>query len=161
MGLASDRISSSNARESEVVKMTMSLLSRLLLCFLLSAFSTTLGAQNPDDALWKKALKIHDEAIVVDAHAHPQFFNLPPSALNLGQKTGESQIDFVTMKEGGLDAVFMVLPLRSEADEDNPPNGIMKSAERARIHVNENSNLAELALSAADVRRIQSRGKRA
>ena len=104
--------------------MTSKLLSRLLLCFLLSAFSTNATAQKPDDPLWEKALKIHDEAIVMDAHAHPQLFDLPqPSALNLGQKTGESQIDFVTMREGGLDAVFMVLPLRSEADEDNPQNG--------------------------------------
>ena len=84
--------------------------------FLLCVFSTAASAQTPDDPLWEKALQIHDEAIVMDAHAHPHLFSVPqPSPLNLGQKTGESQIDFPTMKEGGLDAVFMALPLRGEA----------------------------------------------
>lgn len=142
--------------------MTDKLLLRLLPCFLLSVFSTPVEAHSPDDPLWEKALKIHDEAIVVDAHAHPQFFDLPqPSALNLGQKAGDSPIDFVTMKEGGLDAVFMTLPLRSKADRGNPPRGVIESVESVRSHLKQYSNLAELALSAADVRRIHAAGKRA
>jgi membrane dipeptidase len=129
---------------------------------LLSVFSTAAAAQTPDDPLWEKALQIHDEAIVMDAHAHANLFSVPePSPLNLGKKTGESQIDFPTMKEGGLDAVFMALPLRGDADRNDPPKGIAKSAESVRSHLGQYSNLAELALSAADVRRIHATGKRA
>lgn len=118
-------------------------------------------ALEQDDALWKKARRIHDEALVIDAHAHAQMFSAPdPHALDLGHPTENSQIDFVTMKQGGLDAVFMAMPLRGEADRDNPSKGIFDSIERVRQQVGQYSNLAEIALSPSDVQRIHKSGKR-
>jgi membrane dipeptidase len=120
------------------------------------------NAQEQDDVLWKKARRIHDESLVVDAHAHAQMFGAPdPHALDLGHPTENSQIDFVTMKQGGLDAVFMAMPLRGEADRDNPVKGILDSIERIRQQVSQYSDLAEIALSPSDVQRIHKSGKRA
>ena len=89
---------------------------------LLCLHPSAANGQENDDALWKKARRIHDEALVIDAHGHAQLFSAPnPHDLDLGHKTENSQIDFVTMKQGGLDAVFMALPLRGEGDRDNWP----------------------------------------
>jgi membrane dipeptidase len=112
--------------------------------------------------MWKKAKRIHDEALVIDAHAHAQRFSAPdPHALDLGRPTENSQIDFVTMKKGGLDAVFMAMPLRGEADRDDPTKGILKSIERVRQQVAQYSDLAEIAFSPNDLKTIHESGKRA
>ena len=121
-----------------------------------------MNGQEKDDVLWKKACRIHDEALVIDAHGHPQLSSAPdPTALDLGRKTENSLIDFVTMKQGGLDAVFMAMPLRGEADRDNPVKGILESIERIRQQVGQYSDLAEIALSPSDVQRIHKSRKRA
>jgi|GEM_PF-7070323 len=75
----------------------------------------SMPAQDKDEALWKKAWKIRQEAIVIDAHAHPMTTQGMISDavlvnLDLSRKTKYSVIDFITMKEGGLDAVFYSAP---------------------------------------------------
>ncbi len=119
-------------------------------------------AQEKDSALWERAMKIHGEAIVIDAHAHAQLFDSPePHSLDLGHKTENSQIDFVTMEEGGVDAVFMSMPLRGEASRNKGSKAILESIEHVRRQLDEYSTLGELALTAVDLKRIHDRGKRA
>ena len=133
-----------------------------LLSLLLLTHSVPARTQVKDDALWEKARRIHDEALVIDAHAHAQLFNAPsPTDLDLGDPAGNSQIDFVTMKKGGLDAVFMAMPLRGEADREHPSRGIVESIERVRREIDKYSDMAEIALSPSDVQRIHRSGKRA
>ena len=138
----------------------------LLFGFMLSLLSLFVSfparTQENDEVLWEKARRIHDEALVIDAHAHAQLFSAPsPNDLDLGDPAGNSQIDFVTMKQGGLDAVFMVMPLRGEADRQNPSKGIIESIERVRRQIDQYSDLAEIALSPSDVEKIHRDGKRA
>jgi membrane dipeptidase len=134
----------------------------LLLSLIISNPSWGLATQKKDPELWKKALKIHDEALVLDAHAHAVMggFN-PRKDLQLGKKTGKSQVDFITLKEGGVDGVFMAMPLRNEEDEDNPVKMILDSIEIIKKHVREYKTLGEIALSPKAVQKIHSSGKRA
>ena len=76
----------------------------------------SIPAQDKDEELWKKARKIHFDAIVIDAHAHSMTSQgmMPdavPDNLDMGKKTEYSTVDFITMEEGGLDAAFFSIPL--------------------------------------------------
>jgi membrane dipeptidase len=124
------------------------------------------STQKIDEELWKKAMEIHNDAIVIDAHAHPMTsYVLNPEAtpdnLDLGKKTELSTVDFISMKEGGLDVVFFGLPLINDINEGNPSKKILDDIVLIRNHVNRYSSLAEIALSPGDIRRIHGLGKRA
>jgi membrane dipeptidase len=137
----------------------------LFFLFLFITNNTSL-AQEIDEELWKKAMEIHFKAIVIDAHAHPMtsYIITPdamPDNLDLGKKTEYSSVDFITMKEGGLDAVFFALPLLNDINEGNPTKKIFDDIVLMRSHVDKYSNLAEIALTPSDIRRIHNSGKRA
>jgi len=98
--------------------------------------------------------------VVVDAHAHPK----PHAAeiLSLGEKTAAFEVDFLTMKEGGLDAVFFSVPmLRSESDGRPDSVLIVEDARAVADEVERFGNLAEIARSSEDISRIHALGKRA
>ncbi len=143
------------------------LLSIILLVFLsLFAVHNPASTQKIDEELWKKAMEIHNDAIVIDAHAHPMTsYVLNPEAtpdnLDLGIKTEYSTIDFISMKEGGLDAAFFALPLINDINEGNPSKKILDDIVLMRNHIDKYSSLAEIALTPDDIRRIHDWGKRA
>jgi len=141
------------------------LVSLTFICFLFIISVNTIPAesnQKKEPKLWEKARKIHDEALVLDAHAHPVIGgNNPRIDLELGGKTGKSQVDFITMKEGGLDGLFLALPLMKEEDRDKPVKMILDSIEIIKNHVQKYPLLAEIALIPADIRKIHEAGKRA
>jgi len=123
------------------------------------------STQKIDEELWKKAMEIHNDAIVIDAHAHPMTsYVINPDAmpynLDLGKKTEYSTIDFISMKEGGLDAAFFALPM-NDINGGNPSKKIFDDIVLIRNHVNKYSSLAEIALTPDDIRRIHDLGKRA
>lgn len=133
----------------------------LMLCFIIFSMS----AQERDEELWKKARELHFDAIVIDAHAHPMTsYGINPDAtpdnLDLGKKTELSSVDFITMKEGGLDAVFFSIPLLNNTNEKTQKKKIMDDIALMRNHVDKYSRLAEVALTPADIRRIHKMGKR-
>jgi len=131
----------------------------LVLILLLSACSST---QEVDEELWQQALKIHDKALVLDAHAHPLIFQRGGrDDYDPGRATGNSQNDFITMKKGGLDGFILSLPFLDEKDADNPTKKILDDAALVRDHLNTHASLAELAFSADDIQRIHASGKRA
>jgi len=110
----------------------------------------------------KKARKIHKDALVIDAHAHPMIYLYStPDRLELGKETDTSQVDFETMKKGGLDAVFLSVPLVRDPSEARPIEKILKNIAYVRSQVNKYSDLAEIALTSADIRRLHKAGKRA
>ena len=91
-------------------------------------FICNLSAQEIDNELWEKALKLHKKAFVIDAHTHPMmdiFSNRDD--LDLGKDTYKSNINFIIMKKGGLDAFFFPLPLRNEPNGDKPSKKIIRS----------------------------------
>ncbi|MGD9346245.1 MAG: membrane dipeptidase [Candidatus Aminicenantes bacterium] len=136
----------------------MSLL--MLLLFLVYFNQASLEKKDPE--IWKKAQKIHNEAIVFDAHAHSLISGKGTiDDLDLGRKTGQSQVDFVTMKEGGLDALFLSLPIPSNRDTGNPSKRILDSVDKVKEQIKNYPDLSKLALTAADVRQIHDSGKRA
>jgi membrane dipeptidase len=143
------------------------MLSFILLVFLsLFIVYNPASAQEIDEELWKKALEIHNDAIVIDAHVHPMTSyglnpNATPENLDLGKKTEYSSVDFISMKEGGLDAAFFSLPLLNGINKGNPSQRIFDDIVLMRNHVDKYSSLAEIALTPADIRRIHSTGKRA
>ena len=113
-----------------------------------------------DRTLWGRANRIHGQAVVIDAHAHPK----PGAAetLSLGEKTAAFEVDFVTMKEGGLDAVFFALPmLRSDSGERPDAILIVEDARAVAEEVGRFGDLAEVARSSEDISRIHTLGKRA
>jgi membrane dipeptidase len=143
-----------------------------MLSFILLVSLSIFIAYNPastqeiDEKLWKKTLEIHNDAIVIDAHAHPMTSyvitpDATPNNLNLSKKTEYSSVDFITMKEGGLDAAFFSLPLLNDINEGNPTKKIFDDIVLMRNHINKYSSLAEIALTPSDIRRIHDSGKRA
>ncbi len=132
----------------------------LLSCCVFSAGAAS--SQEIDKELWKKALRIHNEALVIDAHSHPMknIFS-DPKELELGKNTIKSHMNFITMKEGGLDALLLPLPLLNDIDRKNPVKKILDDAKLIRNHISKYSDLAELALKSDDIIRIHASGKRA
>ena len=132
----------------------------LAFLFLIASFTPS-SAGKKDLKLWEKAKKIHDEAIVIDAHAHAFIYGeWTIDELDLGRKTGKSQVDFVTMKEGGLDAMFLSLPLPGYPDREKASENIFDSVKRIRDQIKKYPELSELAMTAADIKRIHRSGKR-
>jgi microsomal dipeptidase-like Zn-dependent dipeptidase len=108
----------------------------------------------------ERANSIHDQAIVIDAHAHPK----PGAAetMSLGEKTGPFELDFITMKEGGLDAVFFSLPLlRRESTGQAQSVRILDDLEELKREVRRFEELAEVSYAPQDISRIHDLGKRA
>jgi membrane dipeptidase len=119
-------------------------------------------AQEVDQELWEKTRKLHKEAIVIDAHAHPMIhLYMTRHFLNLGNKTGKSQTDFVTMKEGGVDTVFLSMPLSGDMGSLKPSKKIMDDIEFIHEEVEKYSHLASIASTPSDIRKIHDAGKRA
>jgi len=128
----------------------------LFLIIVFSSLSLT-AAQEVDKAIWEKALEIHKEAIVIDTHAHGLVLK---KGKDCEQEKNSSQIDIVSMKEGGIDAVFFSLPTEGSPDEKISKT-ILRSAAFVRDQLKKHADIAELALDADDILRIQNSGKRA
>ena len=126
-------------------------------------FNVGTFSQVLDEKLSEKASRIHDEAVVIDAHAHYRFYRDGKyENMNMGEKTETSEMDFITMKKGGMDAAFFSVPLL-----DRPPNSksvkenIMDGVDMIRRQVDKYNTLAELAFTHEDIIRIHESGKRA
>lgn len=104
---------------------------------------------------------IHEKAIVFDAHAHPILHNRRSiENLDLGLDNPNSQIDFVKMKKGGVNAVFYPLPILIE-DKEHPSKLIISSFKLIKEAVSKYPDLAEIAYSIEDLNRLVMQDKRA
>ena len=117
-------------------------LSALLFLFIV----LSIPAQDKDEELWQKAKKIHFDAIVIDAHAHPMTSqgmtpDAVPDNLDLGKKTEYSCVDFISMKEGGLDAAFFSIPLLNDFNPGNQTKRILDDIVLLSSHVDKYSYL--------------------
>src|SRR3989441_2725104 len=106
-----------------------------------------------------RAQKLHDDALVFDAHVHVvdrQFYH----GGDMGQRVNDGQFDLVRAKEGGLDAMFFSLfiteqyyPARFETRQ------ALRLIDAAYDALAKNQDKIELALTASDIERIIQKGK--
>jgi len=130
-----------------------------LILLVLSIFSGILQAQEIDTELMEKAKKIHEEAIVIDTHTDTPLRILRGFKLGKRQETGH--LDFIRMKEGGLDAVFFAVYVPNDIDTLNPSKRAMRLLDAIYEEVEENKTLAKIAFTPDDIKRISQTGKRA
>jgi len=136
----------------------------VLLSALALAAATVLSAQEaPDAALVAKARAIHDRVITLDTHddINPRDFT---KERNYTQRL-ENQVNLPKMKEGGLDAAFFIVyvgqgSLTPEGYDRAYTQAIEKFDAIHRLTKEIAPDQIELALTAADVRRIAASGKK-
>jgi membrane dipeptidase len=110
-------------------------------------------------AVSPRARKLHEDVFVFDAHVHVvnrQFYH----GGDMGQRVNDGQFDLVRAKEGGIDAMFFSLfvtedyyPQRLEAKQT------LRLVDLAFEQLERNKDKIELALTAADIARINKAGK--
>ena len=118
-----------------------------------------------DAELFAKAKGIHDRAIVIDTHVDIPF-DFGPPAYDMMLPAPGQQVHIPTMIEGGLDVPFLIVYMgqgeRTVAGHAKAAaDAFTKFAAIRRVTDQLNKDRLELALSAADVRRIIAGGKKA
>ena len=116
-----------------------------------------------DDALVKKARGIHERVIALDTHDDISPADFTPER-NYTQDLG-NQVNLPKMVAGGLDASFFIVyvgqgPLTPEGFDDAYKQAIAKFDAVHRLTEKIAPDKIELALTAADVRRINKAGKK-
>ncbi|MCU0635001.1 MAG: dipeptidase [Gemmatimonadaceae bacterium] len=145
----------------------MRALPRLALFAAVPALAAAQGYQPPTDpALVATARGIHERVLTLDTHVdiNPSLFTA--TAPNYTQKLPRTQVDLAKMEEGGLDGAFLIVYVgQSPALNDSGYARAMASASEKfdaihRLTRELAPQRAELALTAADARRIGASGKR-
>ncbi len=139
----------------------------LPLGFLLTALVFS-ACKSSDDKLLEQARQIHHEILTLDSHTDTPLM-LGGRGLDLGvyndPQRGGGKLDFPRMKEGGLDAAFFAVFLGQ--GESNPEAwdlahkralGLFKTIHNT---LEQNSELAELALAPDDAYRLIEKDKKA
>ncbi len=142
------------------MKLTNRRVYAILFMILFTSVSLLQSNDAIDPKLWEKALKIHDEAIVVDTHTDTPMIMYHRN-IDIGKRNEKTNVDLVRMKEGGLDAVFFAVFVSNRQDKDQPSKLALEVIDRIYRQVDQYPGLAEMAISAADIERIHGSGKRA
>jgi len=132
----------------------------LIVLVLLLGVVNCCAQEDIDEELWQKALKIHHKAIVIDTHADTPMRMLD-LGVDIGKRSDEGHIDLIRMKEGGLDAIFMVVYISQSLAEKHPAHRAMELTDVIYQQIEANSDKAEMAFSPQDIRRIHKEGKTA
>jgi len=123
-----------------------------------------------DEALMKRARDIHERVLTIDTHVDFSPANFTAER-NYAQRL-DTQLNLPKMVEGGLDAVFFSVYVRQAREAQNPDAFKASGYERAykaaiekfdaihRLTEQIAPDQIQLALSAADVRRIHAAGKK-
>ncbi|MQY78200.1 MAG: membrane dipeptidase [Bacteroidetes bacterium] len=126
------------------------------------------NCQTTENRLAKKVWKIHDQVLTVDTHCDTPMRFLR-SDFDMGKRNdpheGGGKVDFIRMKEGGMDAMFFAVFI---SQGKRTPEGNKRAREMALTTfdailntVNKHSSLAEIALNPDDAYEIEKGGKRA
>ncbi|MGB3544913.1 dipeptidase [Rubrivirga sp.] len=112
------------------------------------------------DSLWAEALRIHYDALVLDGHV-----DTPSLMVNRGYRITErhrrDHLDLPRMADGGLDgAFFAAYVARSYGEGQEATDRALELIEETKRQVSETDD-AEIATSAADVRAARARGRAA
>jgi membrane dipeptidase len=118
------------------------------------------GQKDVDLELWRRALKIHEDAIVIDTHCDTPMHMLD-RGIDIGVKSRTNNVDLIRMKEGGLDAVFFAVFVPNDQDDKHPAARAFDLIDEIHRQVERYPGLAGLACSPQDMRRLHEEGKRA
>lgn len=113
-----------------------------------------------DPDLWQKALKIHERAIVIDTHCDTPMHMLD-RGIDIGVKSQKNDVDLIRMKEGGLDAIFFAVFISNDLDEKHPATRALELIDEIYRQVERYPDLAGMAYSPQDIRKLHEEGKRA
>jgi len=137
------------------------------LLFVLTLFSLFgFKADKSNPKLWKKALRIHREALTVDTHCDTPMLMIG-EGFDAGTKNQapESRVDFPRMKEGGLDAIFFGLftaqKKRTPENYDKAYQLAIQMLDSIDSAIAKHGDLASLAMKADDAGKIEKTEKRA
>ena len=114
----------------------------------------------------KEFMEIHDKILTVDTHTDTPMAILNQK-LDLGKRNdpAKSQVDFIRMKEGGLDAIFFAaFTPQLEITEENTEAAYLKAHKMINATYEackNNSTLAEIATSSNDAKRLEAVDRRA
>jgi membrane dipeptidase len=115
--------------------------------------------QNRDEKLWQRALKLHQEAIVLDTHSDVTS-RIINDGFDIGSRATTGHMDLPRMKEGGLDAEFFAVYVAARyAREGGAARRALDMIDVVYQQVARYPNSLELATSAEDIRRIAKKGK--
>ncbi len=115
------------------------------------------------ETMEEKAQRIHKKVITIDTHDDINIKNFTDS-INYTQRL-DNQVNLPKMKEGGLDVAWFIVytgqdSLNAEGYAKASENAISKFDAIHRLCTDYAPNDIELALTSADVRRIQKSGKK-
>lgn len=131
-----------------------------ILLFITSSYQDARVKEKVDPRLWEKAMQLHHEAIVVDTHCDTPMV-ITEKEIDLGQRQSGNDVDFIRMKEGGVDASFFAVFVSNRLDKKHPAKKALEMIDEIYNQVEKHPGLAEIAYSPADIRRIHQTGKRA
>jgi len=114
----------------------------------------------------KNAEEIHERALTIDTHCDTPMA-IVRNGFDMGKRNEppESRVDFVRMKEGGLDAIFFAAftgqKPRTPENITDAYNMAHKMIDATYEACDKYNNLAGIATTADDAKRIAAKGKRA
>lgn len=115
-------------------------------------------AVNP--SLWKKALSLHEKAIVIDTHC-----DVPTrvyyGSFDMASRNESGHFDLERMREGGLDAEFLVVWIPNREDEKHPAKQALEEIDLIYQAVESRPDIAAMAFSPEDIERLAVQGKSA
>lgn len=117
-------------------------------------------SRTTDPELWKKALAIHESAIVIDTHCDTPMAMIERD-IDIGKKQATTDVDLVRMKQGGVDSSFFAVYVSNNLDEKHPAKKALEMIDEIYQQVEAHPNLAEMAFSTRDIINIEKSGKRA
>jgi membrane dipeptidase len=127
------------------------------------ALGLVLASRGAGDDLAARAAAIHARAIVVDTHVDIPYRHFRDAEFDVGRRydAEKGHADFPRMKEGGLDAPFFSIYIPATRTGPAAVKEALELIDWSRRQVERNSDVAILALTAADIRRAHREGKRA
>ncbi|WP_321288649.1 membrane dipeptidase [uncultured Sunxiuqinia sp.] len=137
-----------------------------ILLFLLSLGILFAHAQEKDQRLWKKALRIHERVLTIDTHCDTPM-EMIRSDFDIGDEhqSPDSRVDLPRMKAGGLGAMFFAVWIGQKPRTDENyikayqlAHQMLDSIHSAGV---QHQATANLALTADQAATIESAGKRA
>lgn len=112
-------------------------------------FGFFLISADKDENLYKKSLKIHNDAIVIDGHSDvPMILS---NGVDLSIKRNEGDFDFVRMEEGGLDVALFAIFTPNSEDEKDPLKKGLKILSSIYDLLDKNKNRVSLVKSSEDI----------
>jgi len=136
----------------------------LLYVFLIAIFlSPLLGKEDIEPGLWKKAMAIHKEVIVVDTHTDTPMviFERKIDLGRRGEGGDKTDLDFLRMDEGGLDAVFFAVFVSNSLDTKHPAKRALELIDAIYNQVEKYPHLVDMAYSPQDIFQVHRERKKA